>query len=47
MVRVKRCAEGRLERNRVLDQRRERRFKEDVRGFWRGEKSSAGGEGEI
>lgn len=38
MVEVKTCAKGRLDRKRELDLKREERFEEDVRRFWRGRK---------
>lgn len=39
---VKRCAKGRLDRKNELDKRRELRFEEDVRRFWRNKKFNAG-----
>jgi hypothetical protein len=38
---VKRCAKGRLDRKRELDLKREKRFEEDVKKFWRNKKFGA------
>lgn len=38
---VKRCAKGRLDRKNELDRRRELRFEEAVRKFWRNKKFNA------
>ena len=41
MADVKRCAKGRLERKMDLDLKREKRFEEDVKRFWRNKKFGA------
>ncbi|KAE9373395.1 hypothetical protein N431DRAFT_337317 [Stipitochalara longipes BDJ] len=41
MVEVKRCAKGRLDRKREMDLKREKRFEEDVKRFWRNRKFGA------
>jgi hypothetical protein len=39
---VNRCAKGRLNQKNELDKRRELRFEEDVRRYWRNKKFNAG-----
>ena len=44
---VKRCAKRRLHKKMKLDLKREKRFAEDVRNFWRNKRLGVGSGGEI